>query len=167
MSMCCLIMNGIWWDYSHAGTCQSSTERSWCSVQLTVTFYFSKDFEEVSIHVFLSRLSWTIFAACQVYGLKPSFSKFSRGQQAFYNMPKHTIYSSARDPSHPAAQQQTFFVIYTHKNTRVCSAQERADHDITQPALTTEAGSQGTHGERVRLERRWSTRGEALWRPTG
>lgn len=40
------------------------------------------------------------------------------------------------------------------------------DHDITETSLTTEAGSRGTRGEQVRHGRRWSTRGEALKRPT-
>lgn len=92
---------------------QSSTERTCYSVQLNLTFYFSIDFEEVSIHVFLSRLSWTIFVACQVRGLKPSFRKLSRRQWGFYT----------RDSSHPAARQHIRSQKQKGKpSTRACSS---------------------------------------------
>ncbi len=98
------------------------------SVQLTVTFDFSIDFEEESIHVFLSRSSWTIFCACQVCGLKPSFRRSSQGQRIFItwqNTPSTVAPEIPRIP--PLNNRPSFWYWYTQKHkgkpsTRACSS---------------------------------------------
>ncbi len=98
------------------------------SVQLTVTFYFNIDFEEESIHVFLSRSSWTIFGACQVCGLKPSFRKSSRGQRIFItwqNTPSTVAPEIPRIP--PLNNRPSFWYWYTLTKT-----QGQAEHKSEQ-----------------------------------
>lgn len=94
-------------------------------------------------------------AACEVCGLKPS---------GLFITCQNTACTAMPEIPRIAPHNNRFSLCCTLTKTQGHKSVHH--HDITEPSLTTETGSRGTHGERVHHGRRWSTRGEALQRPT-
>ncbi len=151
--------------YSHVGTCQSCTDRSCTQFNWLLLFTLVSILRK-DPYMFSSLGGAEQYLQPVRLWPKTFIQKIQPRAAAFYNMPKHTVYSSTRDPSHPTAQQQTFFLIHSQKHkgkpsTRACSSWHHTASLDNRSGVTRDPRRTGRSG------RQWSTQGEALRRPTG